>query len=201
MDVSAISRTRFSIIGGARSGIAVARLLRRHGAIVFLSDIAPAERMQQAVAELERLQIPCEFGGNTSRILDADVIVLSPGVPSGAPIVKMAQANGCTIVSEVEVASWFCPAPVVAITGTNGKTTTTTLTGKMFDDAKSPAIVAGNIGVAFSQIVDDLTEHSTAILEISSFQLDHIQSFRPRVSVLLNITPDHLDRYDHSFEQ
>jgi UDP-N-acetylmuramoylalanine--D-glutamate ligase len=201
MDVSAINKTRFSIIGGARSGVAVARLLKRHGAEVFLSETAPAEKMQQTIAELERIHVPWEFGGNTPRILEADVVVLSPGVPSDAPVVKGAQLKGLTIVSEVEVASWFCRAPIVAITGTNGKTTTTTLAGRIFDEAMSPAIVAGNIGVAFSQVIDDLTEHSTAILEISSFQLDHIESFRPHVSVLLNITPDHLDRYNHSFEK
>jgi UDP-N-acetylmuramoylalanine--D-glutamate ligase len=128
------------------------------------------------------------------------VIVLSPGVPSDLPLVQEAQARGRRVVSEIEVASWCCRAPIVAITGTNGKTTTTTLLGRVFDDAQRPYVVSGNIGVAFSQVVRDLTEQSTAILEVSSFQLDHIESFRPKVSVLLNITPDHLDRYNYSFE-
>jgi UDP-N-acetylmuramoylalanine--D-glutamate ligase len=191
---------RFSVLGGARSGLAVARLLARHGAQVFLSDSAPPEKMEKAKRELELLGIPAEFGENSARVLDADVLVLSPGVPSAAPIVREALARGRTVVSEVEAASWFCPVPVVAVTGTNGKTTTTALLGRMFADARRPSVVGGNIGTAFSQIIEELTPDGIALLEISSFQLDHILSFRPRVSVLLNITPDHLDRYDHAFE-
>jgi UDP-N-acetylmuramoylalanine--D-glutamate ligase len=193
--------TRFSIIGGARSGLAVAKLLKAHGASVFLSDTSPAEKMEQTLHTLEALHVPYEFGANSNRVLDAEVMVLSPGVPSDAPVVRQAQAKGLRVVSEVEVASWFCPCPIVAITGTNGKTTTTTLLGRMFEDARKPSVVAGNIGVAFSEVVDRLDERHTAILEVSSFQLDHIESFKPTVSVMLNITPDHLDRYDHSFEK
>lgn len=192
---------RFSVLGGARSGLAVAGLLKAHGAEVFLSDRAPAEKMEQAKAELDALGVSAEFGGNTLRALDAEVMVLSPGVPSDAPIVREALALGKMVVSEVEVASWFCTAPIAAITGTNGKTTTTTLLGRMFEDAKRPVVVAGNIGTAFSQVVTGMTAGATAILEISSFQLDHVGAFRPAVAVLLNITPDHLDRYDHSFEK
>ena len=201
MTAGDVKGKRFSVIGGARSGIAVARLLRAHGASVFLSDMAPAEKMQHVEAELKTAGIEYEFGGNSERALIADVVVLSPGVPSQAPLVQKTVKNGKGVVSEVEVASWFCPGPIVAVTGTNGKTTTTTLTGRIFEDAKHPCIVAGNIGTAFSQLVSHLEPDGTAILEISSFQLDHIQSFRPRVSVWLNITPDHLDRYDQSYEK
>jgi UDP-N-acetylmuramoylalanine--D-glutamate ligase len=179
----------------------VAGLLKAHGAEVFLSDRAPAETMAHAKAELDTLEVPAEFGENTRRVLDADVVVLSPGVPSGVPIVREALALEMAVVSEVEVASWFCAAPIVAITGTNGKTTTTVLLGRIFEDAKRPAVVAGNIGTAFSQVVAGMAGGTTAILEISSFQLDHIGTFRPSVAVLLNITPDHLDRYEHSFEK
>jgi UDP-N-acetylmuramoylalanine--D-glutamate ligase len=192
---------RFSVLGGARSGLAVARLLAKRGAQVFVSDAAPPAKMEKAKRELEALGIPAEFGEHSARVLDADMIVLSPGVPSAAPVVREALTRGRTVVSEVEVASWFCPAPVVAVTGTNGKTTTITLLGRIFADAKRPSIVGGNIGTAFSQITEELTADGTAILEISSFQLDHILSFRPRVSVILNITPDHLDRYSHSLEK
>ncbi len=179
----------------------MAGLLKAHGAEVFLSDRAPAEKMAQAKTELDALGVPAEFGENTRRVLDADVVVLSPGVRSDAPIVREALALGRAVVSEVEVASWFCNAPIAAITGTNGKTTTTALLGRIFEDAKRPAVVAGNIGTAFSQVVGAMAGGATAILEISSFQLDHIGTFRPAVAVLLNITPDHLDRYDHSFEK
>ncbi len=198
---NAVRGKRFSVIGGARSGIAVAKLLHAQGAQVFLSDKSPADNMQPAAQELHRYGIAGEFGGNTERVLRADVVVLSPGVPSDVPIVRLALEKNLQVVSEVEVASWFNAAPIIAVTGTNGKTTTTTLLGRIFEDARRPSKVGGNIGVAFSEIVDGLSPGSTAILEISSFQLDHIVSFKPRVSVLLNITPDHLDRYHHSFEK
>lgn len=150
--------------------------------------------------ELESLGVPAEFGGHTARAAEADVLVLSPGVPSTVPVVREAMARGMKVVSELEVASWFCPGPIVAITGTNGKTTTTTLAGRIFQDARVRSVVAGNIGTAFSQVVTEMAEGDVAILEVSSFQLDHIETFRPRVSVLLNITPDHLDRYEHRME-
>ncbi len=201
MDAGELKNKRFSILGAARSGLAVAALLKEHGASVFVSDKAPADKMQQAVAELERMGVPYELGSNTGRVLDADVLVLSPGVPSSAPLVRGALEKGVRVVSELEVASWFCEAPMVAVTGTNGKTTTTTLIGEIFADAGRPAIVAGNIGTAFSLEVSKAGEDSVAILEVSSFQLDYIASFRPRVSIILNITPDHLDRYEHSFEK
>lgn len=200
MKAGEVKGKRFSVIGGARSGIAVAKLINLHGGIAFVSDKAAHEKMQKPAAELDLAGIRYEFGANTERVLDTDVVVLSPGVPSDMPLVKQSLAKGLSVVSEVEVASWFCPAPIVAITGTNGKTTTTTLTGRMFEDGKHPCIVAGNIGTAFSEVVDHLGSDGVAVLEISSFQLDHIQTFRPRVAVWLNVTPDHLDRYDHSFE-
>jgi UDP-N-acetylmuramoylalanine--D-glutamate ligase len=136
----------FSIIGAARSGRAVARLLQKRGARVFVSDKASAADMQEAVAELAAFNIPSEFGGTTERVLSAEVLVVSPGVPSDVPIVQRARARGIKIVSELEAASWFCNGPMIAVTGTNGKTTTTALLGRMFDDAKRPAVVAGNIG-------------------------------------------------------
>ncbi len=201
MDMLSLKNTRFSILGAARSGLAVAALLRDRGATVFVSDKAPADKMHQAAAELERMGIPFELGSNTRRLLEADVLVLSPGVPSSMPLVRDALMIGLRVVSELEVASWFCPAPMIAVTGTNGKTTTTTLIGEIFADAGRPAIIAGNIGTAFSLVTSSAVPDSVAILEVSSFQLDHIASFRPRVSIILNITPDHLDRYEHSFEK
>ena len=200
MDRERIRQTRFSVIGAARSGIAVARLLAGAGARVFVSDAAPAATMGAALAALEQARIPCEFGGHTQQAIDADVLVLSPGVPSNAPIVRQATDRGLTVVSELETASWFNRGTLVAITGTNGKTTTTTLAGRMFEDDHHPCVVAGNIGTAFSEVVSSVGPDVAAILEVSSFQLDHVQTFRPRVAVILNITPDHLDRYDHSMD-
>jgi UDP-N-acetylmuramoylalanine--D-glutamate ligase len=156
--------------------------------------------MQPAASALGAIGVAYEFGVNSRRVLDTDTVVVSPGVPSDAPLVKEALARGIGVVSELEVASWFCPAPVVAITGTNGKTTTTVLTGRMFSDARRASVVAGNIGTAFSEVVGSLGGDGVAVLEVSSFQLDYIRSFRPKVAAILNITPDHLDRYGHSFE-
>jgi len=192
---------KFSVIGGARSGIAVALLLHEHGARVFVSDTATREQLAHAIAAFERHGIGYECGGNTERLLDADVLVLSPGVPLDLPIVRLAREKAIRVVGEIEVASWFCTGTIVAITGTNGKTTTTALTGRMFEDARRPVVVAGNIGNAFSEVVRSMTPQHTAVLEVSSFQLDTIRMFAPRVAVLLNITPDHLDRYGNSMER
>jgi UDP-N-acetylmuramoylalanine--D-glutamate ligase len=196
-----LRQRRFSIIGAARSGVAVARLLRSRGAAVLVSDAALPGTMGETAALLEREGIPAEFGGHTARVLEADTMVVSPGVPSDAPVVTRALAAGIGVVSEIEAAGWFCRAPIIGVTGTNGKTTTTTLIGRMLEDARHPFVVGGNIGTAFSEVVDRSVEGGTAVLEISSFQLEHIRSFRVAVAVLLNITPDHLDRYGHSFER
>ncbi|WP_054686044.1 UDP-N-acetylmuramoyl-L-alanine--D-glutamate ligase, partial [Rhodothermus marinus] len=131
----------------------------------------------------------------------ADLMVISPGVPSTAPLVQQARRIGLPVYSEIEVASWFCRAPIVAVTGTNGKTTTTSLIGYIFRRAGRRTIVAGNIGYPFSDYVLDTTPDDVVVLEVSSFQLDHVATFRPRVSVLLNITPDHLDRYNYNFNE
>lgn len=188
---------RVSVLGAARSGKAVARLLKKAGALVFVSE---RERATGTHLDfLQELNITGEFGGHTSKVLDADLIVVSPGVPSSIPILREARDRLIPVVSEVEVAAWFCPAPMVAVTGSNGKTTTSSLVAHIFETAGLDYVLAGNIGEAFSEFVPTLSESATAILEISSFQLDHIDTFRPKVSVLLNITPDHLDRYD-SFE-
>jgi UDP-N-acetylmuramoylalanine--D-glutamate ligase len=196
-----LRQRRFSIIGAARSGVAVARLLQSRGADVLVSDAAPQETMRETAAMLEREGIPAEFGGHTARVLEAGTLVVSPGVRADAPVVRQAETAGLVVVSEIEVAGWFCKAPIIGVTGTNGKTTTTTLIGRMLDDARHPAVVGGNIGTAFSEVVERTVEGGSAVLEISSFQLEHIRSFRASVAVLLNITPDHLDRYGHSFER
>jgi UDP-N-acetylmuramoylalanine--D-glutamate ligase len=194
-----VEGARVTVVGGARSGLAVARLLARHGASVFLTDHGPAEA---GIAEgLERAGVQSEFGGHTARALDADWLALSPGVPSTSSLVQSALRQRRPVYSEIEVASWFCPAPIVAVTGTNGKTTATSLIGHVFRTAGRPTVVAGNIGYPFSDYVDDLDDETVVVLEVSSFQLDHVVTFRPKVSVLLNITPDHLDRYGGDFER
>jgi UDP-N-acetylmuramoylalanine--D-glutamate ligase len=189
---------KVTVLGAARSGKAVARLLRSAGARVFMSERSRAGESERTF--VEDLRIEAEFGGHSSRVLDAELIVVSPGVPSNIPVLVQARARGIAIYSEVEVASWFCHAPIVAITGTNGKTTTSSLVAHIFDTAGLDYVLAGNIGEAFSEFVSTVDETGTVILEVSSFQLDHVEQFKPKASVILNVTPDHLDRYD-SFEE
>ena len=194
-----VQAKRFTVIGAARSGVGVARLLHGAGAPVFVSDSAPRGAKAEAASMLEQAGIAFEFGGHSARVHETDVVVLSPGVPDSSPVVQEAVRRGLQVVSELEVSSWFCPGAMVAITGTNGKTTTTTLCGRIFEDARKPVVVGGNIDPAFADVVAGMSADHTAVLEVSSFQLDHVVTFRPRIAVLLNITPDHLDRYDHDF--
>lgn len=192
---------KVSIIGAAKSGIAAAKLLNRHGAKVLLSDSSPEEKINKGnLNEIRSLNIKYETGFHSDKIFDCDLMVVSPGVPQDSEVIQTASAKGILVVSEVEVASWFCKGKIIAITGTNGKTTTTTLIGEILKDAGYNAHVCGNIGVAFSDIVDKINRDDFAVVETSSFQLDNIKWFHPVVSVLLNITSDHLDRYGNNFE-
>jgi UDP-N-acetylmuramoylalanine--D-glutamate ligase len=201
MNVDALSQTSVTVVGGARSGRAVARLLAEAGASVFVTEHGPPTKGIEGM--LDDIGADYEFGGHTPRALDADLVVVSPGVPTQANILQQSRRAGIPIYSEIEAASWFCEAPIVAITGTNGKTTTTSLTGHLFrtafDGTDREVIVAGNIGYPFSDYVRDARPEDVVVLEVSSFQLDHVDTFQPRVSVILNITPDHLDRYNHDF--
>lgn len=192
---AAVPGARVTVVGGARSGVSVARLLARRGADVFLTDTAPDAA--DLGASLAEAGVASEFGGHTDRALDADWLVVSPGVPTTSDLVQTALRQGRPVYAEIEVASWFCPGPIVAVTGSNGKTTTTSLIAHICATDGRKHVVAGNIGTAFSDFVDDLDEETVVVLEVSSFQLDHIVTFRPHVAVLLNVTPDHLDRYDH----
>ncbi len=197
--VQNIEGKKVTVIGGARSGLAVARLLKKMGADVFVSDMKKPEEIKYVKftpEELNSAGIKYEFGEHSEKVYDCDFMVISPGVPSNAPVVQKAMELGIKVWSEIEVASWFCKAPIIAVTGTNGKTTTTSLIGHIFKTAGFKTIVAGNIGAPFSDFVLDADEGSIVVLEVSSFQLDHIENFKPKVAVLLNITPDHLDRYD-----
>jgi len=202
MTPSDVRTKQVTVVGGARSGRAVAQLLAEAGANVFLTEQGPpTEGLEEA---LDATGVDYEFEGHTSRALDANMFVLSPGVPTQSNIAQQALRSGIPMYSEIEAASWFCDAPIVAITGTNGKTTTTSLTGHVFrnalvDDRDRETLVAGNIGFPFSDYVTDVAPQDVVVLEVSSFQLDHVDTFHPRVSVLLNITPDHLDRYDNDF--
>ena len=187
---------RVSILGAGRSGLAVARFVRKRRAHAFLSEATSAEKFSELIKQLDELEVKYEFGENTHLVLESDLIVISPGVPLDSPIVTLARQKEIKIISEIELAYQYCDAPIIAITGTNGKTTTTTLIGEIMKQAGWNTFVAGNIGVPFCDVIDQAKGDKTVVvLEVSSFQLDTIDEFRPKVSMILNITPDHLDRY------
>jgi len=196
--VGEMSGKRVTVIGAKRSGLAAARLLRDVGARVFVSDAGSID--EEVLTELAALGFRTESGGHTPAALECDLIVLSPGVPSQSSVVVEARRNGIPVISEIELAYRHCAAPIVAITGSNGKTTTTSLAGHLVGGSGRRTWVAGNIGAPFSGVALDTKDGDAVVLEVSSFQLDHIERFRPRVSAILNITPDHLDRYGGSFE-
>ncbi len=187
------------ILGGGISGIGSAVLAGKQGFVVFLSDsaaIGPAQK-----ARLEELGVPYEEGGHTEeRILDADEVIKSPGIPDKAPIVKALAARGIPVISEIEFAGRYMgDARTICITGSNGKTTTTTLIYRILREAGFNAGLGGNIGESFAGQVAT-GRYDWYVLELSSFQLDGMKDFRADIAILTNITPDHLDRYNHSME-
>lgn len=185
------------VVGAARSGVAAASLLKRKGGNIFVTDHgAIAESAQK---ELNRLDIPFEQNGHTEKARKGDYLVISPGVPTDAPLVQEYISEGKKVYSEIEVASWYNSSPMIAVTGSNGKTTVTNWLDYTWEKAGRKHITAGNIGYAFSDKVDHTDKDIDALLEVSSFQLDHIDTFRPHIGVILNITPDHLDRYNNDF--
>jgi len=197
---------RVTVFGLNRSGVAVAKLLRSYGAAVTVTDTRSAEALSAEIPELNALLKSDEtcnlyqkfFDGHPAEcIADADFIVVSPGVPLNIPILRDARAQGLPILGELEVAASVCPAPIVAITGTKGKSTTTLLTAAILKaGSKFPNIcVAGNIGVPLSAEVQKLTSQDIVVVEASSFQLESTVTFHPMVSVVLNLSRDHLDRH------
>jgi len=183
------------VCGMARSGISAALLLKSQNAAVVAQDLKPREALYGAADELEKNGITVVTGIDPSALSDkTDMIILSPGVPTDAPFLMTAAQKNIPVLSELELGFLFCAAPVIAITGTNGKTTTTALTGEIIKK-KYRAKILGNIGTAFTSEAINLTPDDAAVLEVSSFQLEHVNQFKPKVAVVLNITPDHLDRH------
>lgn len=187
---------KITILGAALSGLAAARLLHRNGARVFVSESASVEKKNEASVLLKNENIGHEFGGHTDRALDAEWVVVSPGVPGTIPILKKIRERGIPVYSELEIASRWLKGTVIAVTGSNGKTTTTTLIGEIVKTAGIPAIVAGNIGTPLSDVAESSREDGIAVLEVSSFQAEGLARFRPKIGLLLNLSPDHLDRYE-----
>ena len=187
---------KISVLGMAMSGTSCAKLLKKIGAQVFVSDIKGRELLTPQINQLKELGIDFEAGGHTPKaILEKDFIVVSPGIPPDIPILSQAENSGIPIFSEIEVGFWLTDAKVIGITGSNGKTTTVTLIGEMLKEDKRECQVGGNIGIPFSSIVENISPKGFLILELSSFQLERIEEFKPYISSVLNITPDHLDRH------
>jgi len=195
-----LKNKRVLVVGLGKSGLSAAMFLREQGARVTVSDTRSAVALAKEIPALLDAGIMVESGGHgLLTFRRQDLIVISPGVPMDTPEVKQVVAFGLPVVGELELASWYLKGQVVAITGSNGKTTTTTLVGKIFSDAGLPTLVGGNIGLPVIDLVAESTPESVSVLEVSSFQLETVEEFHPRIAVILNITPDHLDRHG-SFE-
>jgi UDP-N-acetylmuramoylalanine--D-glutamate ligase len=185
------------ILGAGESGVGAALLAKKHGYDVFVSD--KSDIKDNFKKELEDALIPYESGQHTEGVvLAADEIVKSPGIPDKVPLLKVVKDKKIPIISEIEFAYRFITdSNIIAITGSNGKTTTTSLTYHLFKTGGKDVAVGGNIGKSFARLLAEEPEHDWYVLELSSFQLDGIKTFRPYISMILNITPDHLDRYDY----
>ena len=191
-----LAHKRVLVVGLGKSGVASALFLQAHGALVTVTDAKTPEQLQDEIPQLLDHGIVVETGGHGERTFrEKDLIVVSPGVPVDAPPLVQARALGEPVIGEIELAAQFFPGVIVAITGSNGKTTTTTLAGEIVAADGRPTVVGGNIGTPAISLVENATASTTMVLEISSFQLETIQTFRPQVAVVLNITPDHLDRH------
>jgi len=195
-----VKAKRVLVVGLGKSGVASAIFLKDRGARVSVSDAKTEDQLRSAIPALLDKGISVETGGHGERTFrDQDLIVVSPGVPSDVPQLEKARAQGIPIIGEVELASRFLKGHILAITGSNGKTTTTALAGEVIAMGGYEVLVGGNIGTPAIALVADSTSDTYNVLEISSFQLESIESFHPEIAVVLNITPDHLDRH-HSFD-
>jgi len=184
------------VVGLARTGVALSRFLVPAGARVTVTDLAPPAELAEMRALIQDLPVEEELGvPEPARVLDYDLILPSPGVPPELPWLEKARRHGLPVWGELELASHFLTRPVIAVSGTNGKTTTTTLVGQFLQASGIKALVGGNIGTPLVSLLDRQHEADYLVLEISSFQLDTAPHFHPQSAALLNITPDHLDRY------
>jgi UDP-N-acetylmuramoylalanine--D-glutamate ligase len=191
-----LQNKRVLVVGLGKSGVASALFLKSRGARVTVSDSKPEAELRSEILLLLEHGITVETGGHGDRTFRGqDLIVVSPGVPFDAPQLAQARNLGEPVIGEIELAAQFLPGPIAAITGANGKTTTTSLAGEIITAGKFPALVGGNIGTPAISFVAQARPETWIVLEVSSFQLETIVSFRPRIAVVLNITPDHLDRH------
>jgi UDP-N-acetylmuramoylalanine--D-glutamate ligase len=191
-----LQNKRVLVVGLGKSGVASALFLKERGARVTVSDTKSPDQLRDEIPVLLDHGIAVETGGHGERTFRGqDLIVVSPGVPVDAPPLVQARAAGEPVIGEIELAAQHLPGPIVAITGSNGKTTTTTLAGEILTAGGLPTLVGGNIGTPAISLVAQAKSGTVVVLEVSSFQLETIETFRPKVAVILNITPDHLDRH------
>ena len=191
---------RVLVVGLGKSGIASALFLADHGARVAVSDTKSEEELHHEIPQLLDRGIVVEAGYHNERTFkEQELIVISPGVPSDVPQLEQARQAGIPVIGEVELAARYLKGQIVAITGSNGKTTTTTLTGEIIAAGGKKTLVGGNIGTPAISFVETATDDTWIVLEVSSFQLETIETFHPKIAVVLNLTPDHLDRH-HTFE-
>jgi UDP-N-acetylmuramoylalanine--D-glutamate ligase len=186
------------VVGLARTGVATAKFLKAKGSVVTTTEVKSEEEMKETVRELKGMDLSTEWGGHqTETFLKQDLIVVSPGVDLSMDPLQKAIRQGIRVISEIELAYHFIHVPILAVTGTNGKTTTTLLLGEMLKEDGRRVGVGGNVGEPLILFADGGGRWEVLVVEISSFQLEAIEDFRPRISVLLNITEDHLDRYSN----
>ena len=191
-----VNNKRVLVVGLGKSGVASALFLKARGARVTVSDAKTQDELGAEIPILLDHGIAVETGGHGERTFrEQDLIVVSPGVPVDAPPLVQARALGETVIGEIELAAQFLPGRIVAITGSNGKTTTTTLAGEIIAAGGYPTVVGGNIGTPAISLVEAARQDGFAVLEVSSFQLETIATFHTKIAVVLNITPDHLDRH------
>ena len=199
LNINDIKKSTISVIGIGRSGMAIAKLARYLGANVFISDKYESNSGRDNLEYLQSIGVEGELGTHSNKIYDADMIVISPGVAADSEVVVTAQKRGIKVVGEIEFGSMFTDSPIIAVTGSNGKSTTVNALVQMCQSDEIQGVLAGNIGLAFSEkILEELQNPNPKIvyvLEISSFQLEFIDKFHPFVSIFLNISPDHLDRH------
>lgn len=185
------------VLGAGKSGVAAARFLKDHGGVVALHDKKPVENWSEAARSLKAEKVGLMDGEIPSWLLDQiDLVVISPGVPTNSIPARYVNRKDGEVIGEVELAYRFMKGRIVGITGSNGKTTTTTLIGEILKNAEIPTQIGGNIGTALITLTETATDETWTVCELSSFQLETIVDFRPRVAVALNVTPNHLDRYD-----
>jgi UDP-N-acetylmuramoylalanine--D-glutamate ligase len=191
-----LTNKRVLVVGLARTGIASAIFCAGYGARVTATDELPEDRLRDAAEKLRAAGVTLALGGHRPEIFtEQDLIVVSPGVPARIAPLELARARGVAVWSEIELAWRFLRGRLIAITGSNGKTTTTALVAHILKTAGIPTLVGGNIGTPLLAVVESSTDSSVTVAEVSSFQLETIDAFRPDIGVLLNITPDHLDRH------